>query len=234
MWTPWRIRQAQIFSYHGFASKPSGRFWAILFSALLIPIAAAQGATLTPITADEFSSGATLIDFGTVETNEVVDGNMIEDVSFGFTVNGMPSNDATIASGPGDTNNITVANIEGDADGVLSMLFTTPISRLGYGWASDGDPSWSVIQLFDEDDESLGSLTFNGVLDPDFVGGFAGVYSDVPFVRADVTWTVTGGTRFALDNVHFEVIPEASTLSMAVLGVVGGALAVRAQRGRVL
>jgi hypothetical protein len=196
-------------------------FSLIAASLLAAPIAA--NGSITPIGAGGFSGSQTLITYGAVQTFDPVDGMTVGGVLHHFTIGGNPSTDAVIDGGPGDTNNITVANIEGDAEGVLSLLFPTLENRFGYGFAiSTGGnvASATTIELFDAANMSLGTLSFNGVPDPGFTGGFAGVESTIAFSRAEVTWNNPGG-RFAFDNLQFEAVPEPATLALLGLGLAG-------------
>src|ERR1043166_3010362 len=90
-------------------------------------------AVLIPIGPGGFSSNATLVDFGPIQTFIAVHGQTIGGVRFAFTIGGIPSPEAGIDGGPGNTNNITIANVEGNTLGVLSMLFPAPETRIGYG-----------------------------------------------------------------------------------------------------
>jgi len=174
-------------------------------------------AAIFPIGINGFSGDETLVDYGTIQTFEPVHGETFGGVLHEFTVNGLPSLDAIIDSGPGDTNNIAVANIEGTTAGVLSLIFPNPQNRLGYGFAVndffDFVPNATTVELFDANDFSLGSLSADGTPDPEFAGGFLGVESTTPFVRAEVTFN---DSRFAFDNLRYESVsqnvPEPTTL----------------------
>jgi hypothetical protein len=74
-------------------------------------------------------------------------------------------------------------------------------------------------------------LSANGASDPLFTGGFLGVRSTIPFVRADFTFS-TVGAAFAFDNLRFEFvgsdvapggagIPEPASLALFAVGVAG-------------
>jgi MFS superfamily sulfate permease-like transporter len=66
----------------------------------------------------------------------------------------------------------------------------------------------------------LGSLSYPGIPDPIFTGGFAGVASTTAFDSVAVTFNSTQAPAFALDNIIFAntPVPEPSTLLLAVLG----------------
>ncbi|MFQ5946562.1 MAG: FecR domain-containing protein, partial [Anaerolineae bacterium] len=130
-----------------------------------------------------------------------VDGLTFEGVTYGFTVGGVSSTDATFGGlGPGQTLFVQDPSLEGNASGVLTLDFTSPVSHLGFGLdrnisspltpgsnvtltAADG----SVIGTFD-----LNTATFEGLF----------VYDGSPASRAVVTFpSAATAPRFALDNL---------------------------------
>jgi hypothetical protein len=201
---------------------------AVLGLAVLAAVGPARAGVI-PIS--KAQAGPVIIDFGPTPTGAPIDGQTINGVTFHFTVAGLPSNNATIDAGPGNTNNITVANIEGspNASSVLSLSFPTPENRLGFGYAiSTTVPvaDATTVQLFDASNNLVGTLSANGIPDPFFTGGFLGVESSIPFVRADVTFSgANQAGAFAFDNVRFQpglaTVPEPGTLALLALGVAG-------------
>ena len=85
-------------------------------------------------------------------------------------------------------------------------MFHSRISPLSsvYGYALREDSSVlaaTTIDLFGGS-TLIGSISFTGIPDPIFTGGFAGVASATPFDRAVLTFADVGGA-FAADNVTF-------------------------------
>jgi hypothetical protein len=153
----------------------------------------------------------------------------INGVHFSFTTNGVPSTDAVIDGGPGATNNLTTPVVEGTTAGVLSLSFASPETRFGFGYAVHTFaplPDATTVRLFDASNNLVGVVSANGSPDPIITGGFLGVMSDVPFVRADVTFN-QAGQRFAFDNVRVAFAPQDLILaseppSLALFGICAG------------
>jgi hypothetical protein len=81
-------------------------------------------------------------------------------------------------------------------------------------------PAATTTELF-ADATPIGSLSFTGIPDPVFTGGFAGVASDTPFDRAVLTFSDVGDA-FAVDNVTFsanKASDEGQTLILLSGGV---------------
>lgn len=195
----------------------------------LVAGAAQASPILIAVDKTEFSADALLIDFGTENTHQAIDGATVGGVEFGFSVNGTSSRDATVTTtGPGISNNCAPAYIEGNARGILELVFPEAEQRFGFGYAISTiiptEPSvgpTTTIELFDAAGASLGSLGYTGARDPNFVGGFAGIQSPLPFNRAEVRFPNGNAGRFAFDNARFEPVPEPSTLALLVAGGLG-------------
>ena len=184
-------------------------------------------ATIIPIGPGDFSASATLETYGTIQTLQPVDGKTFSGVLHHFTMGGIPSNSAIIDDGPGNTNHITVANIEGLTSGILSLSFPQPENLLGYGYAILNTgivPNATTVQLFDAGHNLLGSLSATGSPDPFFTGGFLGVESTVPFTLAEVTFN-RNASDFAFDNLEFEptaaLVPEPASLILLATSLLG-------------
>lgn len=206
-----------------------------LVSVAMLAAATPARATVIPLTKFDFG-GATLIDFGPNDTMEPINGKVLSGVTFGYTVNGVASTDAIISSGPGSTNNLTpayVINNLGNNGAVLSLLFSSLQTRLGYGYAvstgsSNPLANATTVSLFDASNTLVGTLSGNAVADPLFPGGFLGIGSTIPFLRAEVTFS-TVADAFAFDNVRFSdvPVPEPGTLTLVALGALAMARGLR-------
>ncbi len=171
-------------------------------------------------------------------------------VTFDFKVDGVDSNSARLTGSdleiPG-TAYIQWPAIDGEAAGILTLDFTTPISMLEFGVGlstfSTLTPGFAV-ELFDPALTSLGITVVNtsgqvGSLFASAGGLFS--YTGVPVKRAVVDFNenfdtfAPDGPRFALDNLTFTnstPIPEpASITGLLALGAFGaGSLLKRKQK----
>ena len=184
-------------------------------------------ATLTPIGPLDFASGATVLNFSTLADNTEANGLVLDGVLFQVTKNGSSTNGIVIVDGgPGTTGNITPPNLVSisDLDGV-ALIISLPnlASQFGYGYAINAGvsvPAATTIELF-AGATPIGSISFTGIPDPIFTGGFAGDASDTPFDRAVLTFS-NAGDAFAIDNVTFsanKASDEGQTLILLSAGV---------------
>jgi hypothetical protein len=171
-------------------------------------------------------SGSLLIDFTGLANGTEVNGLSVDGVQFTYTVGGIPTNGAVVIDeGAGTTNNISPPNIVsiGNNTGTLIMTLPGPTTLLGYGYAilSGGSvPDATTISLL-SGSTPVGSLSYLGIPDPSFTGGFAGVQSTIPFNVVDVTFNSSVASAFALDNVTVanSAVPEPTTLLLLVSGM---------------
>ena len=200
-------------------------FVVVLFAAVLLP---ASNAVAGVIAIGPFA-GSALITFTGLADGTEVNGLTVSGVLFKYTVGGNPLNGAVqIDSGPGITNSIAPPNVVsvGDDSGILSMLLPSPATMFGYGYAILNDSAVAnstTISVF-SGASLLGSLSYNGVPDPVFAGGFAGIQSTTPFNRVDVTFNSSAATAFALDNVEINYVPEPSTMFLVLTSGIAGLL----------
>jgi hypothetical protein len=147
-------------------------------------------AALTPIGPLDFDSNATVIDFSGLADGTEANGLTIDGLLFQITKNGSFTNGiVVIDGGPGITGNITPPNLRSlSSPNGVALIISLPnlVTQFGYGYALNADVSISsatTIELF-AGSTPVGSISFNGLPDPTFTGGFAGAASDTPFDRA--------------------------------------------------
>jgi hypothetical protein len=186
-------------------------------------------AALTPIGPLDFASGATVIDFSGLADGTEANGLVVNGVLFQVTKNGLSTNGiVSVDGGPGKTGNITPPNLVtvGSPNGI-ALIVSLPnlATQFGYGYALNAAvsiPVATTIELF-ADAAPVGSISFAGIPDPDFTGGFAGVASNTPFDRAVLTFSNLGDA-FAVDKVTFArtvstVSDEGRTLILLSAGI---------------
>ena len=183
--------------------------------------------SLLPLGRLDFASGATTLDFAALPTGTEANGLILDAVLFQVTKNSVASNGIVVVDGgPGTTGNITPPNLVSlsDPNGVALIVSLPNLAiQFGYGYAINAGvsvPAATTIELF-AGTTSIGSISFTGIPDPFFTGGFAGVASDTPFDRAVLTFSDVGDA-FAVDNVTFsanKASDEGQTLILLSAGV---------------
>ena len=170
-----------------------------------------------------------------------VDGLTIKGVTFDFKIDGVDSTDATYNLSfdvPPEAPENFVVNLqqpflEGNAKGVLTLDFATPISELQFAAAlpilNTLAPGFTV-ELFDPELQSLGitPVETNPLV---FLSEGLFTYSGVPVIKAVVDFDETklgfdevSPPRFIFDNLSYTSVPEASSLTgLLALVVLGGA-----------
>jgi hypothetical protein len=143
-------------------------------------------------------------------------------VEFAFTIDGQPSNDAEYAAGgPQTTTFIEDPSIEGNSAGILFVGFSEPVPFVQFGVARSVNTrsTHAVIELFDADNVSTGVTNLNLIPMPMFAEGRF-TYNGPPISRFTLGFSPQPGVvRFAFDNLRFGVIPEPSTVVLAVVMV---------------
>ncbi len=133
-----------------------------------------------------------------------VDGLTFKGVTYGFTVGGSSSTDATFGGGgPGNTQFVQDPSLEGNASGVLTLNFANKQTHIQFGLArsttSSLMPGASV--LLKSDGSTLGTFDLN----TSFLGTFSEglfVYAGAPASSAVITFPSSEeANRFALDNL---------------------------------
>ena len=172
-----------------------------------------------------FGPGSTLTTFAGLADGIEVNGLTVNGILFQYSLG---SGNVIIDGGPGVTNNITPPNIVSilNNTGALTLLLPSPVDTFGYGYAvlaTGSIPAATTISLF-SGASSLGSLSYTGVPDPVFSGGFAGIQSTLPFDRVVITFSGTAPS-FALDNIRtFDsggttAVPEPGTMLLLATGL---------------
>ena len=150
-----------------------------------------------------------------------VDGLSYEGVTFGFTVGGSPSTDAYYgAVGPGPLTYLQGETLEGNAEGILTLDFASPISHLEFGLAlNTRDPVTSAytVELFDDSLVSMGiiSLNTNPLM---YWSEDQFTYSGTPISRAVIDLNDCYARRFAIDNLGTSTIPAPGAILLGSIG----------------
>ncbi len=129
-----------------------------------------------------FGPGSTLTTFTGLADGTEVNGLTVNGILFNYSLG---NGQVKIDVGPGTTNNIAPPNIVsvGNNTGVLSMTLPSFVDTVGYGYAEltqGAVTAATTISLF-SGATPVGALSYNGVPDPLFTGGFAGIESTIPF-----------------------------------------------------
>ena len=156
-----------------------------------------------------------------------VDGLSYEGVTFGFTVGGSPSTDAYYgAAGPGPLTYLQGSTLEGNAQGILTLDFTSPISQLEFGLALNTRSPVTgayTVELFDESLGSMGIISENtNPLVYWSEGQFT--YGGTAISRAVVDFNELYARRFAVDKLGTSTAPTAPAPGAILLGSIGASL----------
>jgi hypothetical protein len=160
-------------------------------------------------TIDAAAAGKAVIRF-TELTPQPVNGVTEKGVTFGFTVGGVASTDATYGGGgPGILKYVKDPSLEGNAAGVLTLTWATPQVLVKFGIARvSGTPMRGVtVKLYDASGSLIG--TFHKTVAPitgypPFDEGLFNHTSTVPVAKAVITFnSPSSAPRFALDNLTY-------------------------------
>jgi hypothetical protein len=191
----------------------------LLGALLLLPAAHASVVAVGP---GAFPGGSPLLNFNGLPNGLEVNGLVVNGMMFTYAIGGVPTNGAVIIDGgPGTTNNITPPNIVsvGNDTGILGVVLPTTATLFGYGFAilSTGTvANATTISLF-MGSTPVGSLSYPGVPNPGFTGGFAGIESTIPFNRAELVFNSAVAPAFAVDNVRYSpAVPEPATAPLVL------------------
>jgi hypothetical protein len=197
----------------------------VLFFLVAVPLSTQSAlASNTPVGIGAFGAGSTLITFAGLADLTEVNGLIVTGTQFSYSLG---NGQLVIDGGPGTTNNIAPPNITaiGNSSGILTILLPSSVNTFGYGYAvlsTVSVPNATTMSLF-QGATPLGSLSYDGVIDPTFAGGFAGIQSTDPFNRVQLTFNSAAAPAFALDNIRtfnaVSAVPEPSMLPFIGAGI---------------
>jgi hypothetical protein len=195
----------------------------VSMAALLSPRAAT--ASVIPVTVAAFGAGSTLTTFTGLADGTEVNGLVVDGIQFQYSLG---NGNVVIDGGPGVTLDIAPPNVVsiGNNSGILTLMLPSLVDTFGYGYAilnTIAVPNATTIALFNGA-TPVGTLSYNGVPDPTFTGGFAGISSTLAFDRVQLTFNSAGAPAFALDNIRTAAngaVPEPATLLLLGSGLVG-------------
>ena len=197
----------------------------MLLVAIVLSASNAVGSTIS-VGIGAFGPGSTLTTFTGLADGTEVNGLTVNGILFNYSLG---NGQVQIGVGPGTTNNMAPPNVVsvplGNNAGVLSMTLPSFVDTFGYGYALQSTAAVTAattISLF-SGATPVGSLSYNGVPDPLFTGGFAGIESTIPFNSVRVTFNSVAAPAFALDNIRTGItlvpVPEPSTLLLLGAGI---------------
>lgn len=170
---------------------------------------------------------AAAVSFGELPP-QPVDGVTILGLSFNFEVGGSPSSDATynFDTGLGATTYLSGPVLEGNASGILTLIFAKPTEEISFGLGLLGSANLSpgaVVDLYDDGGSLLKSIGIDTTGDPTRLineGWLSWSDPHAGVSRAVIDFDDVAG-RFALDNLTFNCksVPE-SGCTLLLLGSV--------------
>ena len=207
----------------------------ILLVGIVLWASNAPGSTIS-VGIGAFGPGSTLTTFTGLADGTEVNGLTVNGILFNCSLG---NGQVTIDGGPGTTNNIAPPNIVsvGNNTGVLSMTLPSFVDTFGYGYAvlSTGAVTAATTMSLFSGATPVGSLSYDGIPDPTFAGGFAGIASTIPFNSVRVTFNSVAAPAFALDNIRTATtaapVPEPSTMLLVGAGIAGYLFVRRTRKG---
>lgn len=202
----------------------------ILFLGAVLLTSVCQASVIS-VGSGAFPGGSPVLTFTGLADGLEVNGLSVGGVLFSYSLG---NGNVFIDGGPGVTNNINPPNIvsTGANTGVLSITLPSLSNLFGYGYAILAETSVTnatTITLFNGA-TNVGTLSYNGVPDPTFTGGFAGIQSTIPFNIVQLTFNSVAASAFAVDNVTFATIPEPSPTWLILSGAAVLFLRLRVQQ----
>ena len=169
------------------------------------------------------STQAATITFGELPS-QAVNGLTFQNVSFGFTVSGLPSVDATYNStaiGTNTTLNLQSPTLEGNANGLLTLNFAQPLSDLSFDLArlTSLTLTGATVALFDSSLTQFATTPVSVANLVTFSEGHFAYVGGTAVKRAVLSFPSNAGPRFAIDNLGYTIapVPEPGTALFGVL-----------------
>jgi len=140
---------------------------------------------------------------------QAANGVHINGVTFGFTIGGVASTDATYGGvGPGTTKYVSDPCLEGNASGQLTLTFDKPTKFLQFGLVmlalAPLSPGFTV-NLFDGTGASPGSFPVNTKVYKGFVLSEARfTKTGLAIKKAQITFASADAPRFAFDDLIYK------------------------------
>jgi len=168
-----------------------------------------------------FGPGSTLTTFTGLPSGAEVNGLTVDGIQFAYSLG---NGQVVIDAGPGTTNNVAPQNIVsvGNNTGVLTLTLPSFVDTFGYGYAVlNTVPIANATSIFlFSGATQVGSLAYNGVPDPIFSGGFAGIQSTIPFNSVRLTFNAAAAPAFAVDNIRTGIsTPEPPVVLLMGIGL---------------
>lgn len=149
----------------------------------------------------------------------------VADVTFDFKINGVDSTDATYGvPAPAVFANLSGGTMEGNAGGVLTLDFSTPVSAVSFNVARSIGTAIAAGVRVTAFDANLNLVSTTDVPMSVLVAFVEGQYSygGSPIRRLVLDFTsastATGGARFALDNLVYDTFAISTTGSATIMG----------------
>ncbi len=212
------------------ATSPSGH-WQDYFSPYKLPATPAGPAvTAASTTAPAKVSITTPSLIQSITFDELpmqpVDDLTVGDVTFDFKINGVDSGDAFYNRnvGGGGFVNLSGGVLEGNASGVLTIDFASPVSAVSFGVARDLQvPIGSGLQVtaFDSNLVAVDSSGVPLTVQLSFAEGQYS-YTGTPIRRLVLDFSAVavsvGGPRFAIDNLIYDIFVVSNAGSATIMG----------------